>query len=302
MTMPMASIRRIPVSALCALILLLGGGGVAFSAGTEDRAPVPCIGDVDREQDLYVLPGEPLEHARARIEYEALSGRIEAVRVLALFYLDGIGGERDEKKGLELLRDAAVHGSAWAQMDLGVQLQINASDRGSLEEARFWYTTAAENPASPGYLRSAACIAVGGLYEYLPREDGTHLDNALAWYEKGGGPDALFHMGLLYARNPSLDGAGEKAEALFLEAAASGSRQAFRQLAAAALVRNAGEQGETEAFTWLTLALATAWSDEKPPLQGELSRLRERMSPDAVQRAEARAAGWKKTHPHVFME
>ncbi|MDL2272133.1 sel1 repeat family protein [Desulfovibrio sp. OttesenSCG-928-I05] len=288
------------------LLLLLATTGTGFATDSclqdeapEGAAPIPCVGDVERLQDLYIQPGESDTDARARIELMAQFGRIDATRALAFFYLCGIGGEQDEAKGLELLTYAAEEGFAWAQMDLGILMQMTGNDEESRTEALRWYEAAADNPESTEYLRSAACIAAGTLYEYAG--NGQNLDKALVWYEKSGSPDGLFHRAALYAHNPSLDGAAAKAAALFEEAAQQGMRQAFAQLANLAIMRHGEHDAYIRGFAWFTLALETAWSDEKPVLEQELSALRERMSPADIRKGEEFAAAWKNAHPEAFI-
>ena len=295
-----------PFYALRTLLFLLSwllvGSLVSTVNGYANNAPIPCIGDVDRAQDLYVQPGEGIEHARERIAIEAMMGRVEAQRILALFYFCGTGGEQNEEKGMELLVDAAEKGSAWAQMDLGIHLQTLAQDSSEFELARFWYEKSANNPESSEYLRSAACLAAGSLYEHMPQENGLHLDKALAWYEKSDSPEGLFYSAMLYVRNQELPKSGENARAFLEEAAEKGVRQAFAQRATLALASQAGEGAYIDAFMWLNLALEVAWSGEKAPLEQELKNIREHMTRNAIVKGEKAATEWKTAHPQAFTQ
>lgn len=298
-----------PITRLLPVFLLLTTAGTGFALDScpeeeapEGAAPIPCVGDVERLQDLYIQPGETEVDARARIEIMAQFGRLDASRALAFFYMCGIGGEQDETRGLALLTHAAEEGFSWAQMDMGIVMQMRGDDEKSRSEALRWYEAAAENPESSHYLGSAACIAAGALYEHAAPGSGQDLDKALSWYEKSGDPNGAFHMGLLYARNPSLPDAARLATRHLEEAAQGRIRQALAQLGNLATMRPGERDAYIRGFAWFSLALELAWSDEKPALEQELSALRERMPPADIRKGEEFAAAWKRAHPEAFIQ
>jgi hypothetical protein len=121
----------------------------------------------------------------------AEEGELLALNYVGLFYLDGLGVEKDEIKGFENIEKAAENGNAIAQNNLGSLYREGKGCMLNMEKAVYWYEQAADQN------NARAAYSLGYMYLKgfgVPQNYAT----AVSWFEKSDYEMAKHWLGVCY--------------------------------------------------------------------------------------------------------
>jgi TPR repeat protein len=197
---------------------------------------------------------------------------------LALMYLHGLGVEKDEAFGQQLLRKASQSGDASAQFELGNFQAKGYLGTPDLTAAAEWYKLAADQNFAPAIKALAAMLTAGG---NVPKD----VTAALALWDRAadeGDVDALLAMADFHLENASVINDFRPAIRCLEKAAKLGSIKAKSQLAHMYLLGQGVQQNERKAIKLLTEA--AEGGDREAAL--ELLEIEEQRKEESAHRAE----------------
>ena len=146
------------------------------------------------EEGLSALDRQDYAAARTLLRDAADHGDAAAQYNLGLVLSRGQGAAPDVHGALAWFRKAAAGGHPGAQYALGLLYQIGQGVKRDLAAAAGWYLKAANQGYAGAQSRLAAMLANG---DGVPRDDAS----AAKWFRaaaKAGDPDAAFNLGLIY--------------------------------------------------------------------------------------------------------
>ena len=154
------------------------------------------------------------------------NGNYEATYYLSLFYENGYGVERDEKRAVSLVREAAENDYAPAQNRLAA---FYASGNGvdQSDELMFeWFKRAAENGDADGQYNVGICYFYGRGTEQNEAEAAEWFQNAAV----NGSTPAQFRLGFCYMTGRGIDKDQKEAVTWYKKAAENGAAIAMYEL------------------------------------------------------------------------
>ena len=170
---------------------------------------------------------------------------------LALCYLDGSGGKRNEIEARRLLRLAANQGYANAQYELGSLLE-SYETKTTDKEAAAWLRRAAEQNHPSAQYRLGVCYTTGkGVIK--------NEETAFGWFRKAadqGQTDAELAMGLCYTFGQGVKVNGAKAVRWLYKAARKGNAEAQFYLGMHYIHGDGVKRSIDEAVRWFRKAAA----------------------------------------------
>ncbi len=213
----------------------------------------------------------------------AETGSAEAQFLIGLQYLDGHGVKRNRAEATKWLRAAAEAGHVEAQFALGEVLSGSNSPGEGVDaaEAEKWFKAAAAQGHAGARARTAGKAAAD-----------KEPPDAMQWrllYSGLRGADAWLVRGFLLEHGIQVNRDPAAALECYREAAMAGhALGAFR--VGLMYLRGKGVMSDViEAYAWLSRAEAQGWEEAG----AELATLRRRLTPEELEKADARAQAVK---------
>ncbi|MDR2354244.1 MAG: sel1 repeat family protein, partial [Deltaproteobacteria bacterium] len=183
-------------------------------------------------------------------------GSLPALFELACIYLSGTDGvPKDEKHGFELLKKAVEGGEPNSQFMYGMYLRNRRSEDRNLDLKKSFELI--ESSAKSGY--RASQFLLGSIYEYGDEVVAQDLRESLYWYKEAfynGSQEAAVTLGTWYLFGKGVEQNSENALKFFLEAAKSGTVEAYYLIWVVYELDNAKiSMNLSTAFNWLCLAV-----------------------------------------------
>ncbi|QCE33248.1 sel1 repeat family protein [Acetobacteraceae bacterium] len=194
------------------------------------------------------VPKEEGEAWREGLEQEAEKGSHESAYNLALSYLDGIGGEKEEHLARKWLEKSATFFPE-AAYQYGKMLFEGKGGERDLEKARYFFEKSAEAGQIEG------CLALAQMYLLI--ENMKDHPRALALYHQAaeaGSADAMFSLGAMYGGGHDVPMDRFKARYWFVLGAEKGNPLAQYMAGRYYLRSLGGERDLEKAYFWLSKA------------------------------------------------
>ncbi|MDE7413733.1 MAG: sel1 repeat family protein [Muribaculaceae bacterium] len=186
------------------------------------------------------------DYSKALELFKSIEGKREAQYYIGLIYFNGLGVNKDKKKGFKLLENSAKQGYDVAQFDLGYIYDKGYNGKPNYKKAAQWYMKSSEQN------NAMAQCNLGYLYN---KGQGVKQDHQVAaiWYRKSadqGNASAQKNLAQMYMHGTGVSQDYSEALRLLLLSAEQGNTGAKNDLGYIYLFGLGVEKNKEEAIRW----------------------------------------------------
>lgn len=249
----------------------------------------PAIAVLKRNPDVWaaLTKKSSAEHVRSRgsnASADVVTWDKVGLRLLMT------GKPEEERKGCELLRQAAAQGYAASQYRLGYCYESGRGEAQNFSTANDWYEKAAKQDFVDAEYKLGYSYRVG-------RGTSIDLATALAWYKraaKNGDSEAMYNVGWMCATGQGTGVNAQEAYNWFLEAARHGETNSQMEVAQRLRDGDGVAKDLTGSYSWL-LVLKERQRSFAPAdwlkIEETMKSVESQLDPPAVEKAKEQAHG-----------